>query len=191
MGNGQRELVPSPRHRGDGVGSDDLAQRRYLHMQRGFLDHGPGPYALEQFGLADEMSRAIDERHQQVECARAQRNRRAVPLQPPFAGLQLEGSEALAARDHAAAATKVALRGKSRIAPRCAARRRNLPGVVPTWSRKSVVKWLWQEHPISSAMSARLERPSARSFIAFLMRQRLTYRCGVIPVVSLKRRPKS
>jgi hypothetical protein len=42
------------------------------------------------------MSGAIDERGQQIEGARAQRNRCAVLQQPSVVGLQFEGSEAVA-----------------------------------------------------------------------------------------------
>jgi hypothetical protein len=44
------------------------------------------------------MSGPIDERNQQIEGARAQRNRCAVLQQPSVVGLQLEGSEAVAFR---------------------------------------------------------------------------------------------
>ncbi len=68
----QGELVASSRHRGNGVGAEDLAQCRHLHVQRCFLDHHLRPNAVEQFVLGDEMSGAIDERGQQIEGARTQ-----------------------------------------------------------------------------------------------------------------------
>jgi hypothetical protein len=39
---------------------------------RRFLDHDPWPHLGRQFVLGDQMSGAIDERHQQIEGARAQ-----------------------------------------------------------------------------------------------------------------------
>jgi hypothetical protein len=53
-----------------------------------------------------------------------------------------------------------------------------------------LVRWLWHEQPTSSEISAILNFVSASSFIARLTRQRTTYWCGVMPVDSLKRRPK-
>ena len=94
----QRELVAASRHRGDGVGADDLAQGRHLHVQRGFLDHHLRPHALEQFVLGDEMSGTVDQRNQQIERARAQCDCCAVLEQPSVIRLQLEGSEAVGLR---------------------------------------------------------------------------------------------
>ena len=56
----------------DGVGAKDFAQGRHLHVQRCFLDYHLRPHTVEQFVLGDEVSGAIDERNQQIECARAQ-----------------------------------------------------------------------------------------------------------------------
>ncbi len=60
----QGELVAASRHRGDGVGAEDLAQRRHLHVQGGFLDHHLRPHLVEQFVLGGEVAGAIDERRQ-------------------------------------------------------------------------------------------------------------------------------
>jgi hypothetical protein len=62
------------------------------------LDHHLRPHLVEQFVLGDEMSGAIDQRGQQIERARAQRNRCVVLQQPSVVRLQLEGSEAVALR---------------------------------------------------------------------------------------------
>jgi hypothetical protein len=67
-------------------------------VQSGFLDHHLRPHQAEQFVLGDEMSGAIDERNQQIESARAQRNRCPVLQQPSLVGLELEGAEAVGLR---------------------------------------------------------------------------------------------
>jgi len=66
-------------------------QRRHCRV----LDHRFRPHAVEQFVLGDKMPGAINERGQQIEGARAQRNRCAVLQQSSLVGLQLEGAEAV------------------------------------------------------------------------------------------------
>src|SRR5262249_5085010 len=57
-----------------------------------------GRDALELILLGDEVSRAVDQSHETIECARPQRDGRAVAQQSSLVKLQLEHSEAVASR---------------------------------------------------------------------------------------------
>jgi hypothetical protein len=76
--------------------AQDFAQGRHLYVQGGLLDHESGPHAIKQRVLADEMASLIDHRREQVERARAQRDRQAVLQEPSLVEMQLESAEALA-----------------------------------------------------------------------------------------------
>ena len=59
----------------DRVRAEHLAQRRDLHLQVVFLDHQPGPDAIEEFALGQQALAAVDQREQQIEGPRAERDR--------------------------------------------------------------------------------------------------------------------
>ena len=91
---GQVEPVAAPGNRREGALAEDLAQGRHLHLQVVLLDHEPRPNHGEKVVLRDQRAGALRERHQQIERARAQRDRRAVRQQDAFVRAQLEPAEA-------------------------------------------------------------------------------------------------
>ena len=69
------------------------AQRGDVHAQRGLLDHRAGPDLRNQLVLAHHLAGALDQQHQDVQRATAQRHRAAVLAQDPLRGANLEASE--------------------------------------------------------------------------------------------------
>ena len=64
---------------------------------------------------------------------------------------------------------------EGRTAPRTLDAARKRRGVVPACLRNSVLRWLWQEQPTSSAMSQMLRSVLASRLIALRKRHRVTY----------------
>jgi hypothetical protein len=67
----QDEPVATARNGNDRVLAEDLAQGRDLHLQVVLLDDELRPNTGQQLILADEFTRALDQRHQQLERSRA------------------------------------------------------------------------------------------------------------------------
>jgi hypothetical protein len=85
-----REPIPPPRHSGDGIGAQQLAQRRHLHGEVVLLHHHAGPDEGQQLVLADDAVAVLDQRQQQVESARIERLGLAAVQQPALVGVDLE-----------------------------------------------------------------------------------------------------
>ncbi len=70
-----------------------LAQARDVEAQAAFLHRHVGPDPGQQLPLADDLVGAGDERNQNIERARAEFHRRAVPREPSLTRDQAEGTE--------------------------------------------------------------------------------------------------
>ena len=80
----------------DRVGTEQLAQRRDLHLEVVLLDDEPRPDQVEQLALGDDAVAALEQREQQVERARAERRRLAGDRQLALGDGELEAVEAVA-----------------------------------------------------------------------------------------------
>ena len=92
---GQRELVAASRHGGNRVGADHTAQLRHLHMQIGLFYHQAAPDAIDQFVLAEQLPRMLQQRQQQFEGAPPEPDLSPVTQQAPLADPQLEAVKAV------------------------------------------------------------------------------------------------
>jgi len=88
-----REPIAASRNGGERALSQHLAQRRYLHLEVVLLHYQSGPDERQQVVLRDQLSGSPHEHDQQVERARAERDRLPVREQAPLGGLQLEAAE--------------------------------------------------------------------------------------------------
>ena len=87
------EPVTASRDRRNGLRAQQLAQRADLHLKVVLLDHQPRPDQGQKIVLRHELARSGNQRHQQVECARAQGDRCIVRGQTALRRLQFESTE--------------------------------------------------------------------------------------------------
>jgi hypothetical protein len=80
----QREAVTAARHGRHRLRPEHLAQGRDLHLQVVFLDDEPRPDQVEQLVLGEDAVAVVDERHEDVEGAAAERGRLALDEQLPL-----------------------------------------------------------------------------------------------------------
>ena len=71
----ERKAVAFAGDGSNGVGTEDLAQRRHLHVEVVLLDHQSRPRKVEQLVLGNHPLASLDESQQNIECALAQRRR--------------------------------------------------------------------------------------------------------------------
>jgi hypothetical protein len=93
LGQGRGPAIAAAGHGGDGLGADDLAQRRHLHRQVVLLDNHALPDAAQQLVLADDTVAVLDQRRQQVEGPGADLRRLTVDQQPALGRGPLEAAE--------------------------------------------------------------------------------------------------
>jgi len=94
----QHELVAAPRHGGDSVAAQQLAQREHLHVQVGFFDGGVGPDLVKEIVLAHQRARSLHQCDQQVQRPRADVHQHATGVQRALIGQQLKVSKTPDAR---------------------------------------------------------------------------------------------
>ena len=93
----RREAIAATGDRGDQLAAQHLAQRADLRGEVVLDDDQPGPDAVHQVVLGEQLAGRLGQRQQQVERAGAEFRRHAVHQQPTLARLQLElavGAEA-------------------------------------------------------------------------------------------------
>jgi hypothetical protein len=90
----------------------DLAQRQRMHPQARLLDDGVRPDTGDQVFAAHHLAGVLDQGHEHVECAAAQRHRPAALEQLPLRCVQPNGPNASA--DSATGAAMGSLRGRPR-----------------------------------------------------------------------------
>jgi hypothetical protein len=92
---GRREAVASPRNGLDDIGAEQLAQRRDVDMQVAFFDDDAAPDGIEQLVFRDQPPGPLDQCHQQVERAAAQRRRCIVEQQRTLPWPDLDRAETI------------------------------------------------------------------------------------------------
>ena len=90
------EAIAAPGNGRDRVGTEQLPQRRDLHLEVVLLDHEPRPDQVEELALGDDAVASLDQGEQQVEGARAERGRLAGDRQLALGERELEAVEAVA-----------------------------------------------------------------------------------------------
>ncbi len=94
----EREAVTVAGYGGDGVLPQQFAQRGHLDLQVVLLDDQSGPDQVEQLVLGDQTIAPLDQRQQEVECARAERRRLLVDQELPRSRTELEAAELVGQR---------------------------------------------------------------------------------------------
>jgi len=92
------ELVSPSRNRGNGVGSEQLAQAADLHVQVVFFDHQSRPDRIEQLRLVDDAIPSLDERNQQIKRARAHGGRVSTDQELALSGANFAAAESIVLR---------------------------------------------------------------------------------------------
>jgi hypothetical protein len=88
-----REAVAAARNGGDGLRTEQLAQRADVHLQVVFLDHHAGPDDVDQLALRDEPARPLGKGQQDVEGPCPDHGRLAVDEQDTLGRPQLDAPE--------------------------------------------------------------------------------------------------
>jgi hypothetical protein len=92
----EREPVAAAGQGGNGLGAQELPQRRDLHLEVVLLDHDARPDERQQLVLAHDARAVLDQCDQQVERARPERRRRAIHQHAPLGRTHLDGAESVA-----------------------------------------------------------------------------------------------
>ncbi|MEO8923299.1 MAG: hypothetical protein ABI330_10835 [Caldimonas sp.] len=93
-GRNQRELVASTGNGADGVGAEQLSNRRGLHLKVVLLDDDAWPDQVEQLVLRDHVVTMIEQDEQQIQGSRADLDRLVVDQDQSFLAADLDSAKA-------------------------------------------------------------------------------------------------